>query len=86
MNGISITNVIGYARIAVILGIGGALITGRMDLLTATATLAFLQSSLGALALFYTKDDKDADAQISVKQVGDQITVKATAQDVSTEK
>ena len=83
MNGMSYTTVIGYARILVIMGGFALVATKQMTLLDATAAVTFFLGVLGSVGFFAAKDASAPDAQINVKQVGDQITMKATAEDAS---
>jgi hypothetical protein len=56
MNKISITNAVGYAKIAVILAFAGVVFTKYMPLMDATAAFTVVLGALSAVGNFYAQD------------------------------
>jgi hypothetical protein len=70
MHQVSITSIVGYARIAVILVIGGLLIAKRLTLLEATAILTFIVSALGSVGHIASRDANAPEilSQVTVRE------------------
>lgn len=83
MKTFSYTSALGYARLLVILAGFLLVATGRMSLLDATASVVAFIGILGSVGLVKSKDADSPDAQINVRQVGEEIRIEATAQEPS---
>ena len=82
MNGISKTTLSGIAGFVILAVCLGMWVVGKVTFVEAAQAITVLGLAAISLGLIAAKDSNAPDAQVSVRQVGDEIRLKATAQDV----